>query len=274
MDHATSARRRFVQTLAGLYLCFAAMPCLGAPLPSQAAAVETVSSPQPTATSGPHKRKLFVRGTQFIVVGAAISPRVQSEFRPGSTAGITSIEGWQTSETTLLERFHVLSFTDYRSFAYDHVVTDPVATIGGKGRAIVPSFRVHDDELESGGGVRIAPHVFAGLMTFKRQETNGYPPLEGIGYTVMLAPRVNAALSPYGWVSYEPNAGGIYALSNGSHTALTYRGSRYRFGVLVSEPNTRLALDIGFAGEHLFNRSNVAAPVSESSIMIGLGDHF
>jgi hypothetical protein len=218
--------------------------------------------------------KLFVGGNQVIAIGATLTPRVQSEFRPGSGSGITSIEAWQTGETTLLGRFHVLSFTDYRSYQYDHFVTDPVTVIGGAGQARVSSFRIHGDELESGGGIRLAPRVFAGIALLKRQETNGYPPLKGVGYALMLAPAPSKIISPYGWFTYQPNMSGIYALPDGTHTALSYRGTRYRFGVLLAEPGTRLALDIGYTGENLFNRSNAPARVNVSSLTAGLATHF
>jgi hypothetical protein len=206
-----------------------------------------------------------------VTIGAAISPRVTSEFRPGSTAGITSFEAWQTGETTLFGRFHVLGYTDYRSFAFDHRASDPVTTIGGGGNALVPAFRVHDDELESGGGVRVAPHVFVGLAFYKRQETSGYPPITGLGYVVVLAPNPRPLITPYAWLSYEPNAGGMYALPDGTRTALTYRGVHYRFGALLRQPGTRLFLDAGFAGENMFDRTNAPMRLSDEMLTLGLG---
>jgi hypothetical protein len=230
--------------------------------------------PSPAATATPGRVKPFASGPQFVTIGAAVSPRVQSEFRPGSTAGTTSFEGWQTSETTLFGRFHVLSFTDYRSFGYDHPASEPVAVIGGRGFATVPAFHVHDDELESGGGVRVAPHVFAGIAFFKRQETSGYPPLTGIGYALMLAPNPRPLVSPYAWFTYQPNAGGLYALPDGTHTALSYRGVRYRIGAIVREPGTRMFVDLGYAGENLFDRTNAPMRVTDGMPVIGIGVHF
>jgi hypothetical protein len=245
-------------------------------LPATAASIDAPAdaAPTPAATALPARHRLFVRGAQVIVIGAAIQPRVQTEFQPGSTAGPTSIEGWQTGENTLLGRFHVLSFTDYRSFTYVHKGSDPVVTIGGTGTATVPSFRVHDDELESGGGVRVLPRLFFGVALFKRQETSGYPPMTGAGYALMYAPAPEHSVTPYGWLTYHPNIGGIYALPDGSHTALTYRGMRYRFGLLFGEPGTRVVLDVGFAGENLYNRTNAPMRVNDTMLTAGLGFHF
>jgi hypothetical protein len=231
------------------------------------------ASPSPAPTP-PRSHKIFANGPHVIVVGAAISPRITSEFSPASTTGLTSFEGWQTGETTLFGRFHVFSFTDYRSVSYDHQGQNAVATIGGHGSATVSSFRVHDDELESGGGVRVLPRVFLGASLFARRENSGYPPLKGVGYTIMFAPALERSVTPYGWISYEPNAGGIYALADGAHTALTYRGFRYRFGVLIKEPGTRFILDVGFASENLYDRTNVPDRLRSDMLTIGLGVHF
>lgn len=230
--------------------------------------------PAPAPTVSPARTKVLERGPQFISIGAAISPRVQSEFRPASTAGTTSIEGWQTSESTLFGRFHVVGFTDYRSFGYNHPSSVPVAVIGGHGFAAVPAFHVHDDELESGGGIRVAPHVFVGIAFDKRQETSGYPPLTGLGYALILAPNPRPLVSPYAWFAYQPNMGGVYALGDGSHTTLSYRGTRYRIGAVVREPGTRLFLDVGYAGENLFDRTNVPMRVTDGMPTIGIGVHF
>jgi hypothetical protein len=239
------------------------------------AAAQSAPAPEPAATPTPKpKPKLFVTGPQFIAVGASAASNVTSEFVPGSSTGPSEIEGWQTGESTLLGHFHVLSYTDYRSFAYEHVAANPVATIGGNGFASVPSFLVHDDEMESGGGPRIAPHVFAGLDLFTRRENSGYPPVHGVGYVLMLAPNPVPVISPYAWVSYTPNAGGLYTLGSAPQTALTYRGTRYRAGVLINEPGTHLYLDVGFAGEDLHDRTNAPAPVRDSMLAAGLGVRF
>ncbi len=237
------------------------------------ASAQTAPTPAPAATASP-KPKLFVAGPQFIAVGVSTTSNVTSEFVPGSSTGRTEFEGWQTGETTLLGHFHVLSYSDYRSFAYQHVASNPVATIGGNGFASVPSFLVHDDEMESGGGPQIAPHVYAGLDLFTRRVNTGYPPLHGIGYVVMLAPNPAPRISPYAWVSYTPNAGGIYSLGNGPATALTYRGLRYRAGMLINQPGTHLYLDVGFAGEDLHDRTNAPASVRDSMVTAGLGVRF
>jgi hypothetical protein len=243
-------------------------------LPANGAPSEVPAAASPAPSASPVSRRLFVNGQQVIVIGAAVQPRVQSEFQPHSAIGPASFEGWHTGEATLLGRFHVLSFTDYRSFSYMHNVADPVVTVGGNGTATVPSFRVHDDELEQGGGVRVLPRLYLGVALFKRQENSGYPPLTGAGYALMFAPAPRQAVTPYGWVTYQPNTGGIYALPDGSHTALTYRGVRYRAGVLIGEPGTRLVLDVGYAGENLDNRTNVPLRVSDSMLTAGLGIRF
>jgi hypothetical protein len=240
---------------------------------SGSASAQSAPAPAPAATASP-KPKLFVKGPQFIAVGVGAASNVTSEFVPGSSTGPTELEGWQTGESTLLGHFHVLSYSDFRSFAYEHVASNPVATIGGNGFASVPSFQVHDDEMESGGGPQIAPHVFVGLDLFTRRVNTGYPPVHGVGYVVMLAPNPAPVISPYAWVSYTPNAGGLYSLGNGPATALTYRGTRYRAGMLINEPGTHLYLDIGFAGEDLHDRTNAPATVRDSMLAAGLGVRF
>ncbi len=237
------------------------------------ASAQSAPAPMPAASASP-KPKLFVTGQQFIAVGVSATSNVTSEFVPGSSTGLTELEGWQTGETTLLGHFHVLSYSDFRSFAYQHVGTNPVATIGGNGFASVPSFLVHDDEMESGGGPRIAPHIFAGLDLFTRRVNTGYPPVHGVGYVVMLAPNPVPVITPYAWVSYTPNAGGMYSLGNGPATALTYRGLRYRAGMLINQPGTHLYLDISFAGEDLHDRTNAPASVRDSMLAAGLGVRF
>ena len=91
---------------------------------------------------------------------------------------------------------------------------------------------------------------------------------------MMFAPAEHQEVTPYGWVTYEPNIGGIYALPTGDHTALTYRGVRYRAGLLATEPHSRMFFDVGFAGEILNNRTNAPARVSDSMFTIGLGTKF
>ena len=180
--------------LAGFITSIVALLCLigAAPAPAPSAV------PSPASSASPRAR-FFQRGPQFVSIGAATTPRIRNEFRAGSTSGETSFEGWLGSETTIAGRYHVFSFTDYRSFSYEHSRSDPVATIGGTGFAAVDSFRIHEDQLESGGGVRIAPRVYLGASFLKRQETTGYPPLKGIGYTLMFAPSAREAITPYGW---------------------------------------------------------------------------
>jgi len=229
-------------------------------------------APAPTATPEP-KHRLFQSGPQFIAAGVSVASNISSEFRPGSTSMLPSFAAWQTGETTLLGRFHVLSYTDYRSFAYRHAASDPVATVGGTGFTTIPAFQIHDDEMESGGGIRLLPQIYAGLETFARRENTGYPTLHGIGYTVMLAPNPSTHITPYGWISYTPNTGSNYVTPTSS-TALTYRALRYRTGLLINEPNTRLYLDLGVAGEDLHNRTNAPATIRDTMVTAGLGLRF
>jgi hypothetical protein len=230
--------------------------------------------PEPVATTAPAPYKLIATGPQYLSFGLAVAPRVQSEFRPGSTTGRDGFQLWQSGETVLLGRFRVASYNDIRLFSYDHVASDPVATIGGGGATIVPSFRVDANEFESGGGVELVHHVYAGLTYFAAAGNVGYPHLHGIGYLLMLQPEWHAPISPYAQVAYEANAGGNYTLADQTQTALTYRGLRYRAGVLVREPGTRFAFDAGYAGENLQNRTNAPAALKDGMLTLGLDVRF
>ncbi|MGA2394316.1 MAG: hypothetical protein ABSH03_13340 [Candidatus Lustribacter sp.] len=205
----------------------------------------------------------------FIAFGVATAPNVRSEFAPGGPS-MDALELWQTSETTIAGRFQVGSYSDMRNDAYQHFAGAGVTTIGGAGTAFVPGFVVHDYETDSGGGVRVAPHLFAGMALFGRTSNTGYPPLNGIGYIVMLAANPHALIAPYGWFAYFPNVGGIYALPGGAQTALTYHATHYRAGVLISQPHTRLYFDLGYLGEDLHNRSNAPATIRTSAMTVGI----
>jgi hypothetical protein len=237
-----------------------------------AATAQTVPVPAATATPAPYR--LFAPGSQFLSFAVAVAPRVQSEFRPGSTAGRDGFQLWQSGESLLFGRFRVASFNDIRLFSYDHLASDPVVTIGGKGATTVPSFRVDMNEFESGGGVEFVSHVYAGVTYFAAAGNVGYPHIHAIGYALMLQPGFHALVTPYARVAYEPNAGGNYTLADQTQTALTYRGLRYRAGVLFREPGTRLAFDAGYAGENLQSRTNAPAPLKDGMLTLGLDVRF
>jgi hypothetical protein len=223
--------------------------------------------PSPAASPRPH---FFVAGSQFIAVGVATTPNVSSEFVPNGASSMAALDVWQTGETTIAGRFHIASYSDIRNDAYTHLAGVGVTTIGGAGTAFVPGFTVHDNETDSGGGIDVAPHLFAGMTLFRRTSNTGYPPLSGIGYDVMLTANSHAFIAPYGWFAYFPNVGGIYALANGAHTALTYRAAHYRAGILIGEPHTRLYFDLGYLGEDLHGRSNAPATIRTSAITAGI----
>lgn len=251
----------------------ALLAVMAANVPAIAQTAPPTPAPSPSASPAA-KHKLFVTGPQFLAAGVSATSYAQSEFRPGGTSAVPDFEAWQTGETLLLGRFHVISYTDYRSFAYEHLASDPVATIGGGGFAHVAPFLVHDDEMESGGGIRIAPQLFFGLELLTRRENSGYPPLHGLGYTLMLAPNPRLGVSPYGWISYTPTIVGNYALTPAVSTSLSYRGMRYRVGAVVNEPGTRIFFDLGFAGEDLHDRTNAPATVRELMLYAGIGVRF
>jgi hypothetical protein len=240
----------------------------GAPLSAQTVPTPAPSAaPSPAASPKPH---FFMPGSQFIAVGVATTPYVRSEFVPNGARSTDALDVWQTSETTIAGRFHVAGYSDIRSDTYTHLAGAGVTTIGGAGTAFVPSFTVHDNEADSGGGIAVGPHLFAGMTLFRRTSNTGYPPLSGIGYDVMLTANPRALIAPYGWFAYFPNVGGIYALADGAHTALTYRAAHYRAGVLIGEPHTRLYLDLGYLGEDLHGRSNAPATIRTSAITVGI----
>ncbi len=257
--------RRFAAA-ASLVLLAAAATCPA--LAQSPAPAATAPAPAATPSSAPPRPRLFVPGPQFVSVGIAIAPRVSSEFAPPGTAGVnTSFALWNAGETTVLGRVHVASYTDYRQLTYPHAAAYAVTTVGGGGSTIVPAFNVHEDELENGGGIRVLPNVYAGLGFIGIQGNVGYPQLHGIGEVLMLQPAVQPIVAPYARAFYSANLGGSYTLANFERTALTYRGWRYHAGVLVREPGTKLALDIGYAGERLLNRTN--APATLHDAMIG-----
>lgn len=245
----------------------ATMTLVGAVGTSVASAQDAAPAPAPSAA--PYR--LLQRGPTFVSVGGAVASRVRSEFAPSGTSGMPSFDGWTTSESTLFGRYRVASFTDYRSLSFTHGAVDPVPVIGASGTVRVRTFRVHDDELESGGGVEIARGVFAGLSLVKRQENSGLPPLHGVAYVVGFVPNADAAVAPYGWVSYAPNMGGPYQLANGATTAVTYRAVRSRAGVLLRERGTRLYLDLGVTAEWNGVRTNAAAPMQSVALDAGIG---
>ena len=234
---------------------------------------QTPAAPGPSAAPAPvasARPRFFVAGPQFIAAGVATTQSVRSEFAPAGASSLDALELWQTSETTIAGRFHVASFSDVRNDAYQHFAASRVTTIGGAGSAVVPAFAVHDNETDSGGGVGIAPHLFAGMALFRRTSNTGYSPLSGIGYDVMLTANSHALIAPYGWFAYFPNVGGIYALADGEHTALSYHAAHYRAGVLIGEPYTRWYLDLGYLGEDLHGRRNAPATIRTSAIAVGL----
>jgi hypothetical protein len=230
------------------------------------------ASPGPAATASPTpaRRRLFVQGQQFISAGIAIAPRASSEFAPPWTVGTTgSFAAWNAGTTTVLGRYQVASYTDYRTLTYPHATSFPVTTVGGTGSTIVPAFNVHEDELENGGGIRVLPNVFAGLGFIGIAGNVGYPKLHGIGEVLMLEPTAQPIVAPYARLFYSANLGGNYALADEPSTALTYRGVRYHAGVLIREPGTRLSLDVGYAGERLLDRTNAPAALQDTMITLG-----
>jgi hypothetical protein len=265
---------RRLAAAASLLFIAAAAAC---PALAQSAVPSASALPAPAATPSPApvRSRLFVPGPQFISVGITIAPRVSSEFAPPGTTGVnTSFALWNSGETTILGRFHVASYTDYRQLTYPHAAAYPVTTVGGSGSTIVPAFNVHEDELENGGGIRVLPNVYAGLGFIGIQGNVGYPQLHGIGEVLMLQPAAQPIIAPYARAFYSANLGGNYTLADFDKTALTYRGWRYHAGVLIREPGTKLALDIGYAGERLLNRTNAPATLQDSMITLGFDLRF
>ena len=249
------------------------------PVLAQSASTVRAASPSPAPFASPissaaKRRRLFVPGPQYLSVGIAIAPRVRSEFAPASTLGLNTFEAWNAGETTVLGRFAVASYTDYRTLTYPHASTEAVTTVGGGGSTIVPAFNVHHDELENGGGIRVLPHVYVGLGLIGIQGNVGYPQIHGLGEVLMLQPALQPLIAPYARIFYTANAGGNYTLADGDRTALTYRGWRYHAGVLIREPGTRFALDVGYAGERLLDRTNAPATLQEGMLTLGLDLRF
>lgn len=185
-------------------------------------------------------------------IGITAVPQLRDQHDDGAI-GESQPSAWQASEATLFGRFRVGSFTEYRWFL------DPPG----------PQAR-HRYETQSGGGVALAPHLYAGGATYLRTQQGGDPPVHGIGYGLMLVPDAFAAVAPYGWGFFYPNVGGNALLADGLHTALTYRGAAYRVGVLLRRPGARAALDVSWSASAFNNRTNAPTPYREGVLAIGL----
>lgn len=216
----------------------------------------------PTAAAKP---RIFAPGPTFISVGFGVAESISTEFGgPPSDA----FEGWESGETVLFGRWTVLSTTAYRQFSYQHPAGG-VATIGAAGTAAVPAFQVRGSELESTGGVGIFPHVYAVGATLRTTANTGYPPIDGLGYGLALAPAADHGVMPYGNIVYFPNVGGNYALPGGTSTALSYRGLRYQAGVLTGLLTNRIFFDLGFTSTLMRNRTNAPAPIRSNEFTLG-----
>jgi hypothetical protein len=210
-------------------------------------------APAPSPAPAPTHAKLLVAGPQFVSVGITAVPSVHDRTDPFAQIGESEPNAWQGSEATLFGRYRVGSFTEYRWFF------DPPGALA-----------LHRYESQSGGGVALAPHLYAGGATYVRTTQGGEPPIHGIGYGVMLLPDAYAAIAPYGWGFYYPTVGGEALLPAGVRTDLSYRGTGYRFGILLRRPGARAALDVSWSGTTLFNRTNAPTPYRDSALAIGL----
>ena len=261
--------RPLVPVIAALVLSWAVVLGASRPAHAQPAAAAPSALPAPTPTPRP-RRRLLVQGRQFISLGVSPATRVSSEFRPGSTAARPGFDLWQSGEVRVFG-ISFTSFNDYREIAYDHVAAEPVTTVGGAGSTFVPAFVVHDWSFENGGGIRVASHVYAGIAFLNRQENTGYPALHAIGYSLVVAPNAAPLITPYGWLTYYGNLGGKYTLPDQLQTALTYRGLRYRAGVLFAEPGSHFYFDAGVDGESLLGRTNAPSDIHDFGLRLGLG---
>ncbi|HTW85332.1 MAG TPA: hypothetical protein VMD91_14775 [Candidatus Sulfotelmatobacter sp.] len=191
-------------------------------------------------------------GPQYVSIGITAVPQVRDEHDPLAAIGASEPSAWQAGESRLFGRYAVASVTEYRWYL------DPPGPAA-----------IHRFEVQAGGGVGIAPHLYVGGATFARPQ-QGDPPIHGLGYGLLFMPNPNAAVAPYGWGYAYPNVGGNALLPDGLHTALTYRGTSYRIGVLLRRPGNRAALDLSWSRTALFNRTNAPTPYQESALAIGL----
>lgn len=95
-------------------------------------------------------------------IGITAVPQVRDQDDHGAI-GESQPSAWQASEATLFGRFRVGSFTEYRWFL------DPPGA---------PA--LHRYETQSGGGVALAPHLYAGGATYLRTQQGGQPPIHGM----------------------------------------------------------------------------------------------
>jgi hypothetical protein len=238
--------------------------------PSSLVARAPTPAPAPTATPKPTGLARFIKsGTQFFSAGITVDPRIRDEFTPSASAA-PDFQFWTSGEALLLGRLRGVSITDYRSYTYGHDAANPVATIGGGGSTIVPSFNAREVELENGYGLGITQRIYVGFATLSRHGNYGYPAISGYGYGALASASPNAVVAPYAWGFYYANAGGRYAVPGG-FTALSYRGFHYRTGVMLREPNSQWYLDLGYVATDLNDRTNAPAPVRDGAGTLGIG---
>jgi len=243
--------------------------------------------PTPPPARAPHVRNYEA----FIIGDYLISPRTYNEWDPGN-------HGKGTLTARLAVEFPLLGIPwmlegDYRDFQYPHAsfagtgaCPSPIGDPGcvnqpGGGQAYVPGYEARDQNVELRAGIRIfEPRIYIGFGYLFR--STNYSALGGVGqqhgpgFGLEKLPDLDRAFSIYGSAYYYPEVTTAHnqTLSNGTTDVIRYKVLTYELGGKVDIGKTPLYLDLGFLGDHGYNKQNAPGDFTHSGPYIGLGIHF
>ena len=159
-----------------------------------------------------------------------------------------------------------------------------IMAYNGLGQAYVPAFKATESDFDAQIAFRIAePRVYLGVGGFiKHYNYLGYPDLTGLGVGMEKIPDFDKAVSWYANGYYYPDVQGNYSYPtsvflgplSGQTIKLSYATIKYAGGVTLNLGKAPAYLDLGWAGEYYYGRTNAPSNTSVSSPFVGLGFHF
>jgi len=263
-------------------------------------------TPAPTPTPAPQKTTYYEK---FLVGDWLVSPKVYTEFNPGSSSNAKSSFAARGAIEFPLFNIPWMLEGDYRYWNYQHngtqavpppggsyVCPDPpgntgcVTVLGGVGlpQAYVPSFVARDQDFDARLAIKVMdPRLYIGVGYLWRWNNYGYPNTNGFGFGAEKLPDLDQAITVYGSIWYYPNVKGNYgsysygSILPGGGTfvpggGIGYRVLKYSIGADWNFMGSAFPvfLDVGMLGDQLNVKQGAPSNQNHWAFYAGLGIHF
>jgi len=238
-----------------------------------------------------------------------VSPKVYTEFNPGSSSNAKSSFAARGAIEFPLFNIPWMLEGDYRYWNYQHngtqavpppggsyVCPDPpgntgcVTVLGGVGlpQAYVPSFVARDQDFDARLAIKVMdPRLYIGVGYLWRWNNYGYPNTNGFGFGAEKLPDLDQAITVYGSIWYYPNVKGNYgsysygSILPGGGTfvpggGIGYRVLKYSIGADWNFMGSAFPvfLDVGMLGDQLNVKQGAPSNQNHWAFYAGLGIHF